>query len=76
MKKLIRFLHYLFFYLTIIGWLSFILIYIIYLLFHFSDLIPTIIGIIAFFSGVLFLISLMIIQKRKITIKKQNLKKY
>lgn len=75
MKKLIRFLYYLFFYLTVIGWISFILIYIICLLFHFSNLIPVIIGIIAFISGVLYLISSTIIEKKKITVKKTKLEK-
>ncbi len=71
----IIFLRSLFFYLTFIGWISFILLYIGCLLFHFSDLIPVIIGIIAFFSGVLFLIISTIIEKRKITIKKTKLEK-
>lgn len=75
MKKLIRFLYYLFFYLTIIGWSSFILVYIICLLFHISDLIPVIIGIIAFISGVLYLISSIIIEKIKIDVKKTKLEK-
>lgn len=71
----IIFLRSLFFYLNFIGWISFILLYIGCLLFHFSDLIPVIIGIIAFFSGVLFLIISTIIEKRKITIKKTKLEK-
>lgn len=75
LDKIIKMLYYLFIYLSIVGWISFIIIYFVCLIFNFSLLIPTIVGIIAFVCSILFLLDSVIIEKRHIVIEETRLEK-
>ena len=71
---LLKILYYLFFYIVIISWSLFFIIGLDCLIFHYSDLIPTIFGIIAWIASLFLIILMCIAEKKNIIVKKEKKK--
>ena len=71
---LLKILYYLFFYIVIISWSLFFIIGLDCLIFHYSDLIPTIFGIVAWIASLFLIILMCIAEKKNIIVKKEKKK--
>ena len=71
---LLKILYYLLFYIVIISWSLFFIIGLGCLIFHYSDLIPTIFGIVAWIASLFLIILMCIAEKKNIIVKKEKKK--